>query len=415
VSDKATAVILSVGTELTEGIIQNTHFRFLGSELKSLGIEVRRQVQIPDDADLFREELRRAVAGSALVMLTGGLGPTSDDLCREVVAACAGRQLEFREEVWNRIKERLRGRSVPETNRKQALIPQGFELIANPYGTAPGFAGWIDKALVVALPGPPRELEPLYREQVQALLSRQLRLEGTEELVLTSFLVPESLLEEALQRHRQEGVRWGTRFVEDRIAVILRAGGSAQRERMFQALEGEFGPVRIRRGEVTSSLLLFQSLKRRGLTLALAESCSGGQAARMITDIPGSSEVFWGGAVAYANEAKVRLLGVDPALLERHGAVSAEVASAMAAGVLERSGADVAVAITGVAGPGGGSPDKPIGTVWVAAREASGAELRQAFHFPGAREMIRLRAAVAALLLAETLVEKRDLAFPLWS
>ena len=414
-SDKTTAVILSVGTELTEGIIQNTHFRFLGSELKSLGIEVRRQVQIPDDADLFREELLRAVAGSALVMVTGGLGPTSDDLCREVVAACAGRRLEFREEVWNRIKERLRGRSVPETNRKQALIPQGFELIANPYGTAPGFAGWIDKALVVALPGPPRELEPLYREQVQALLSRQLRLEGTEELVLTSFLVPESLLEEALQRHRQEGVRWGTRFVEDRIAVILRAGGSAQREYMFQALEGEFGPVRIRRGEVTPSLLLFQSLKHRGLTLALAESCSGGQAARMITDIPGSSEVFWGGAVAYANEAKVRLLGVDPALLERHGAVSAEVASAMAAGMLERSGADVAVAITGVAGPGGGSPDKPIGTVWVAAREASGAELRQAFHFPGAREMIRFRAAVAALLLAETLVEKRDLAFPLWS
>jgi nicotinamide-nucleotide amidase len=432
---KRRAIILAVGTELTEGVIVNTHFRFLGSELKGLGFQVVRGEQIPDQMPLFCRALERAAAEAELVLVTGGLGPTSDDLTREAVADAAGVQLEFRPEVWEGLRLRYASskQRLPETNRRQAFVPQGFELLANDWGTAPGFCGRIGDAgpgsphtalvaasaegrgdagtgsphtaLVAALPGPPAELEPMFRLRLLPLLSRHFPwLASQGELAGTALLTPESALEESLIRHRTQEVSWSTRVAEDRIAFSLRGGLEADRERFLAALMGELGPVRIRRGELRPAERLFRLLEERGLLLALAESCTGGLLAKMLTDLPGSSRVFWGGAVAYSNAAKQRLLGVRTEILERYGAVSRQSAVAMADGLLELTPADLALSVTGIAGPEGGTPDKPVGTVWICARRRGGPEQARAFRFPGGRDLVRRRSAVAGLVLAECLL-----------
>jgi nicotinamide-nucleotide amidase len=406
------AIILSVGTELTEGVIANTHFRFLGSELKGLGFQVVRGEQIPDEASLFRRALERAAAEAELLLVTGGLGPTSDDLTREAVAGAAGVQLEFRDEVWRELERRYAssGQRLPETNRRQALVPRGFELLANDWGTAPGFCGRLgtvggQTALTAALPGPPAELEPMFRQRLLPVLSRHFPwLALQAELACTALLLPESALEESLQRHRLAAVSWSTRVAEDRIAFSLRGGAEEERERFFAGLTAELGPVRIRRGEVRPAERLFRLLDEQGLLLALAESCTGGLVAKMLTDLPGSSRVFWGGVVAYSNAAKQRLLGVEQATLGRHGAVSRQTAVEMADGLLAATPADLALSVTGIAGPEGGGQEKPVGTVWVCARRRGSPEQARAFRFPGSRDLVRRRSAVAVLVLAECLL-----------
>ena len=240
--------------------------------------------------------------------------------------------------------------------------------------------------------------------ELAPLLVERFSLAAAGELAATSLMVPESELEEGARAAAAgTAVSWGTRFCDDRIAFTLREGTEAEREEVFARLQERFRPLRIRRGEVTPAGLLFAALRQRGRLLALAESCTGGLAAKMLTDLPGSSEVFWGGVTAYSNAAKERLLGVDGGLLARHGAVSREAARAMAAGLLDRAPeAHLALAVTGIAGPGGGSEEKPVGTVWIAAADRGGAALERRFHFFGDRGGVRRRAAVAALLLAET-------------
>lgn len=408
-------MILSVGTELTEGVIADTHLRFLGSELKSLGFRVLRAVQIPDDLTLFRQALAQALEESGLLLITGGLGPTSDDLTREAVAASAGVELEFQSAVWELLVERYAalGHRLPETNRKQAFIPRGFSLLPNDHGTAPGFWGRIGSPLVAALPGPPAELEPMFRERLLPVLAKQfpqLSVSASlqEELVATALLTPESALEEALQKHRHGQVGWGTRVAEDRIVFSLRGGSRREREQFFQALAADLGPICIRRQDLRPSERLFRILAEKGWTVALAESCTGGLVAKMITDLPGSSQVFWGALVAYSNQAKQRLLGVQEEELERHGAVSLEAASAMSLGLLQRTPAEVALAVTGIAGPAGGSPEKPAGTVCISARLRQRDELLRRFLFSGARDLVRRRSAVAALMLGECLITGAD-------
>jgi nicotinamide-nucleotide amidase len=402
------AIILSVGTELTEGVIANTHFRFLGSELKGLGFQVVRGEQIPDQLPLFRRALLRAAAEAELLLVTGGLGPTSDDLTREAIAGAAGVELEFQAEIWRQLGERYAssGQRLPEPNRRQAFIPQGFQALANDWGTAPGFCGRLGAGcFVAALPGPPSELEPMFRLRLLQVLGLHFSwLAAQEELAGTALLTPESALEESLLRHRQATVSWSTRVAEDRIAFSLRGGSEAERERFFAGLSRELGPVRIRRGEVQPAESLFRLLDERGLSLALAESCTGGLVAKMLTDLPGSSRVFWGGAVAYSNAAKQRLLGVEQSILARHGAVSRQTAVAMADGLLAATPADMALSVTGIAGPEGGTPEKPVGTVWICARRRSSPEQARAFRFPGSRDQVRRRSAVAALVLAECLL-----------
>lgn len=405
--ERKTAIIISAGTELTEGIVQDTHVRFLSSELSARGFSVLRGTQVPDDDALFRREISRAAAEARLVVVTGGLGPTADDLTRDVIAGAAGVPLDFHQDAWNAILERFAGRQISDTNRRQAMAPRGFPLIANPNGTAPGFHGTVDGALVVALPGPPGELRPMFSQSVVPLL--QARFGGPtaqDYLWGTALMVPESNLEEALRGCRREGVGWGTRVDEDRIAFSLRGGTPADREAVFSGLVSSLGPVRIRRGETRPALLLLDALLARKAALVTAESCTGGLIGKYLTDIPGSSRAYWGGVVAYSNDAKTRLLGVAQRTWEGFGAISEETVSAMARGALERSGADAGIAVSGVAGPDGGSPKSPIGTVWtaVALRAQSGIVdcAARLFAFSGSRDMVRRRAAVAAMLFAES-------------
>jgi nicotinamide-nucleotide amidase len=396
-------VILSAGTELTEGIIQDTHVRFVASGLTSMGFTVRRGVQVPDEAALFREELARAARDACLVIITGGLGPTTDDLTREIVAEAAGVSLEFHTSAWDALVARFAGRPVSDTNRKQAMAPRGFALIPNPNGTAPGFHGLLGESLVVALPGPPSELRPMFSSSVLPLVASRFGSSASGDILWgTALMVPESALEEALRGCRKPGVSWGTRVEEDRIAFSLRGGGGSDRDEVLEALAERLGPVRVRRGETGPAQLLTEALLARGARLVTVESCTGGLVSKYLTDLPGSSAVLWGGFVSYSNEAKTRLVGVPHQLLAEHGAVSAEAVRAMADGALEVSGADAAVAVSGVAGPEGGTPDKPVGTVWIAVSlRGEGCEVRQ-FALAGTRDMVRRRSAVAALLFAES-------------
>jgi len=406
------AVLLSVGTELTEGITQDTHIRFLSSELTSLGFTVCRGVQIPDDAAAFQVELARAVAEARVCIVTGGLGPTTDDLTREVIAGAAGVSLEFHQDVWDALLERFKGRRMSDTNRKQATAPRGFTLIPNPHGTAPGFHGALGSALVIALPGPPSELRPMFAESVVPLLAERFGGPTAQDILwATALMVPESNLEEALRNAREGRVTWGTRVDDDRIVFSLRGGSAAEREAFFAALAAALGPVRIRRGETRPARLLSDALLSRSALLVTAESCTGGLIGKYMTDLPGSSKVYWGGFVSYANAAKTELLDVDPGLLGRFGAVSEEVVTAMARGALARSGAGLSLAVSGIMGPDGGSEEKPVGTVWAASALPGGACLTRLFAFSGSREMMRRRAAVAAMLLAEAHLLGKDFTF----
>lgn len=401
--EEKTAVIISAGTELTEGIIQDTHVRFLSSELTSLGFVVRRGVQLPDDAVLFRDELARACRDVCLVILTGGLGPTTDDLTREIVAEAAGVPLEFHPEAWEALLERFKGRKVSDTNRKQALAPRGFALLPNPHGTAPGFQGAVGTALVVALPGPPSELRPMFAQSVVPLIRERFGGPGAGDILWgTALMVPESNLEEGLRKCMRQGVKWGTRVDEDRIVFSLRGGTIDEREAFFRELMELLHPLRVRRGEMKPAELLTDALLARHATLVTAESCTGGLIGKYMTDLPGSSRVFWGGHVSYSNAAKTRLLGVGEMTLQEHGAVSEQTARAMAQGALDDSDADAALAVTGIAGPEGGTAEKPVGTVWIAVAVRGQSCQVRLFSFAGSRDMVRRRSAVAAMLFAES-------------
>ena len=409
------ACILCVGTELTEGIIQDTHMRAISAGLTAMGITVRAGAVIPDDRAVFTETLSRAVHEAGIVIITGGLGPTSDDLAREVVAEVAGVPLEFHPEAWEAIRRRFPGAEPPAANRVQAMAPAGFALMENPNGTAPGFQGTVRGALVIALPGPPRELGPMYRNSVEPILEARFgRAGGGGILWATAMLVPESALEEALRAAQESRasaagkVFWGTRLDEDRIAFSLRGGTERAREEMLSRVIASLGDVRVRRGDARPAALLIDALKKRRQTAATAESCTGGLIAKMITDIPGASAVYWGGFVTYANEAKSALLGVREETLAAHGAVSEETVKEMADGARARAGCVLGISVSGIAGPEGGSPEKPVGTVWIGV-SYEGGEVRAArFLFTGGRDMIRRRAAVASLLFSEAVLEGKN-------
>ncbi|WP_455381902.1 CinA family nicotinamide mononucleotide deamidase-related protein [Salinispira pacifica] len=398
-----TACIISAGTEITEGKIGDTHGRYIASALRLLSVRLLRIVAIPDDRALFEQEVRAASSNCDIVFITGGLGPTSDDLTREVVAAVAGTELVYHGEVWEAIGNRL-GSRVSESNRRQAYAPAGFELLPNSNGTAPGFFGSVGESTVFALPGPPRELRPMLDTQVLPLLQRQYRVEPVDELACTAFLTPESQLEELLQRHARPGISWGTRVDDLRIAFFIRGGSAENRLAMFRGVQAERGGSCIREGETGAAELLFAALRDRGLKLCTAESCTGGLIAKLMTDIPGSSEVVWGGWVVYSNEAKQSQLSVGSGTLTRYGAVSGETVREMADGARRTSGADVAVSVSGIAGPEGGSDEKPVGTVWIGVSVAAGGGHEERFQFRGDRDRVRRMSAVAALLLAEQAV-----------
>jgi nicotinamide-nucleotide amidase len=408
------------GTEVLTGRIADRNGPWVSQRLAELGIEVAHILIVGDrPADLEAALRFMAEEKMDLIVTSGGLGPTADDLTAEVVAHFAGRELVLDEDVEGKIAEILRGfarrfnfdeEAVREANRKQAMVPEGA-IALDPVGTAPGLVVPAADSVVVVLPGPPRELQPMWPTAlesvpVRVLLERATTLHG---YTLRMFGVPESEIAKSLRELEAEGValreveittclRRGEIEIDVRyrgealdIAEAVRGGLAQRHSRHLFSLDGETIDSRVAR------LLI-------GHRLGLAESCSAGLLAARITNIPGASSYFAGGVVPYSNQAKVDLLGVDPVLIETHGAVSPEVAEAMAIGALERFGADVAVAITGIAGPDGGSEEKPVGHVCFNARLADGTSIAREPIIPGGREDIRERSALVGMHLLRILL-----------
>ncbi len=406
------AVIVTVGDEILLGQTVDTNAAWLGRALADLGIPVARRYTVADLEAEIRDAVSEAAGVADLVLVSGGLGPTPDDLTRVAVAGLLGRPLRVDPALLKVVEERFKRRGydeLPPTNRSQAEVPEGATVLANSRGTAPGLAMEHDGSVVVLLPGVPRELRSIFRERVLPLLKERFgrRLVPVRIHVIHTTGIPESLLAQRVAEHLPEDTGpVGLAFLPDLRGVDLRftaqGVGAEEAERWFQRLERALEPVlRPWRFEAAGGDLVeavADALRSRGATLAVAESCTGGLVAKRLTDRPGSSQVFVGGVVAYANDAKMGQLGVDAEDIERHGAVSEAVARAMARGVAERFGADAGIGITGVAGPDGGTAEKPVGTVWYAV-VVGGQVVTKHERFTGDREAVRERSAQAALAL----------------
>ncbi|HEV7483118.1 MAG TPA: competence/damage-inducible protein A [Solirubrobacterales bacterium] len=416
------AGIVVTGTEVITGRIADSNGPWVSEQLAGLGVEVAHILVVADRPDDLEAGLRfLAAEGMDLIVTTGGLGPTADDLTGEIVARFAGRELVLDKAVEEKIAEILRGfakrggfdfdeEAIMAANRKQAMVPEGA-IALDPVGTAPGLVVPAGDSVVIVLPGPPRELQPMWpvalaAAPVSAVLERATALRG---YTLRMFGVPESEIAKSLREIEGDGVaidaveittclRRGEIEIDVRYRDESAATANAVREglkdrhpRHLFSLDGETIDSQV------AKLL-------RGRWLGLAESCSGGLLAGRITKVPGASEYMAGSVVAYSNEAKEELLEVDPALIAAKGAVSPEVAEAMAIGALERFGADVAVAITGIAGPDGGTEEKPVGYVCFNARLADGTAIARDPVIPGGREDIRERSALVGMHLLRILL-----------
>jgi nicotinamide-nucleotide amidase len=397
-----TAAVLCIGTELTRGELTNTNASWLAEQLTCIGLEVTAVDCVDDDRDRIEACLRRLSAAHRLLVCTGGLGPTTDDITTECAARVAGLELVRDQPSLDHIERLLArfGRKMAASNAKQADFPAGARILPNPNGTAPGFHVRLLGADAYFMPGVPREMKAMFDAGIAPHLGALVS-EARHQIVLRTFGLPESEVNDRLAGVEATfGVVIGYRASLPEIEVKVLAKGS--RAEQAQALARRAADeVRARLGdhvygEGFSSLPehLGQLLAERGLTLAVAESCTGGLAAELLTRVPGSSRYFMGGAVAYANSAKTQLLGVPAELIAQHGAVSAEVARAMAEGVRARLGADIGLAFTGIAGPDGGSEQKPVGLVHWAVARASGSEQRERV-FIGGRDDIRRRAVFA--------------------
>jgi nicotinamide-nucleotide amidase len=418
------AGIVVTGTEVITGRIQDSNGPWVSERLAERGVEVAHIHVVADRPDDLEATLRfMAGEGMDLIVTTGGLGPTADDLTAEVVGRFAGREMVLDEGMEAKIAEILSGfaqrfkldqEALMAANRKQAMVPEGATAL-DPVGTAPGLVVPAGEQVVVVLPGPPRELQPIWEaavetEPVRELLDRATPLRG---YTMRMFGVPESEIAKSLREMEGDGVELET--VE--ITTCLRRGEIEidvryRDESLTVAEEVREGLLRRHPqetfsvdGETIDSQVATLLLGHR---LALAESCSGGLMAARVTDLEGASQYFAGGVVAYSNEAKAEMLGVHPALIETRGAVSPEVAEAMAIGALERFDADVAVSITGIAGPGGGSEDKPVGYVCFNARLADGTSIARDPVIPGGRLDIRERSALVGMHLLRMLLGEQE-------
>jgi len=412
------AAILAVGSELLTPAKVDTNSLYLTERLNLLGIDLAFKSIIGDD----REELARAVQAALgrvdLLVCTGGLGPTDDDVTREVVAGVLGRPLRESASIADRIKARFEGRGLrmPEINRRQAMVPEGAQILENTKGTAPGL--WLEQGdrVVVLLPGPPRELKPMVSVLMDGLLKARASGDALVRRVIKITGRTESHTEEVV---RPLYAQWASERVPvtatilaslGQIELHLSARGASAAE-AATAVDNAVGEVSARLGLDAYSLeghpleqVVGELLRARGYRIALAESCTGGLIASRLTDVAGSSDYVTRGVVAYANDAKTDLLGVPAALMAEHGAVSEPVAVAMAKGIRASAGTEVAIGVTGIAGPGGGTPEKPVGTVAVAA--IVGDTLRtRIYRFVGDRELIKFQASQAALDMVRRILQ----------
>jgi nicotinamide-nucleotide amidase len=413
--------VVVTGSELVRGDRRDLNGPFLAAELLRLGFEPARISIVGDNPDELEAAIREGLDAD-LCLTSGGLGPTHDDRTVELVARAAGRDLivdEGLEAEIGAISRSVAGRlgrpytDFAEGVRKQATLPQGA-LVVGIAGTAPALALETQAGAVVVLPGPPSELRRLWPRALESAPVRSVvaRAREPERRVLRFYGASESEIARSLAESGGEGdgvdVTICARDFEIHVDLIVSPEGGARADEVVAGLRERSGRHLFAEDDRPLAAMVLDLCRARGLTLATAESCTGGLVAAQLTSVPGSSDVFLGGVVAYSNEVKARELGVPEATLERFGAVSEEAAEAMAAGARERLGADVAVSVTGVAGPGGGTPEKPVGLVFLHAQGPEGSLARR-LDFPGDREAIRGRATAAALHLVRTLLsQSRD-------
>ncbi|MCS6953988.1 MAG: competence/damage-inducible protein A [Bryobacterales bacterium] len=400
------AEIIAVGSELLTPQRLDTNSLFLTEHLNNLGIEVVCKMVVGDDRSRLAEAVRGALARSEIILLTGGLGPTEDDVTREAVAAALGRSLVFRADLLEWIEERFRraGRRMAEINRRQAYIIEGAEAWRNDNGTAPGL--WVehDGRVVILLPGPPAELQPMFLRECLPKLERWAPRQVIRTRVYRVAGMPESDLDQLIAPVYRKYANPITTILaapgDIQIHLRARCATAEEAERLLDELGGQIevllgDKIYSRNGE-SLEVVVGARLRAAGATLSVAESCTAGLLAARITEVPGSSDYFLGGFLVYSADLKVRLLGVPRALLDEHGVVSEPVAQAMAAGARERTQSTYALAVTGVAGPSGGTDAAPVGTVCIGLADSTGADARR-FRFPGDRARVRTVAVQTAL------------------
>ena len=408
------AEVIAVGSEMLTPTHVDTNSLFITERLNEIGIDLQGKAVAGDDRGVLKAIVSDALGRSDLLILTGGLGPTDDDLTRDVVADLIGRPLEYHAQIFEAIEKRFaaRGLVTPAINRRQAMVPAGAAVLPNKNGTAPGL--WIEHEtkLIVLLPGPPRELKPMFEAVIQERLLGRCGVSRLFRRVLRITGQSESYVEEKMQPLYARWLAASTKITTTILASLgqielhltafapTAEEGHRALDEAVAAVSGTLGRDLFSTKGETMQQVVGELLRGRGFRIAAAESCTGGLVMARLTEVPGSSDYVDRGVVVYSNQSKTDLLGVPSSLIAAHGAVSEPVAEAMASAMTRMARSDLAVGITGVAGPGGGTPEKPVGMVAIAAAWArnGGIETRvRTFNFVGGREMVRFQASQAAL------------------
>jgi nicotinamide-nucleotide amidase len=410
-----TVEIVAIGDELLSGATIDSNAARIAEELEPVGLRVIYKATVPDSADAVAAAVRSALQRSGAVITTGGLGPTKDDLTKSAVAEVFGVELEFREDLWSALQQRWAQRGkIPRTNRTQAEVPAGARVLPNPRGTAPGLALEDERlGVCVMLPGPPHEMQHILVESVVPYLAAGADPEARRPFrrYLRTAGIAESAIAEKMADKLDDlplEVAYLPEIAGNDLRLTAWAADGSEAEALLdeavKRIRDVLGLHVYAEGAIDLADVVGDLLLQAGMTVAVAESCTAGLVGARLTERPGASGYFWGGLIAYDDRAKIELLGVSEQTLRRHGAVSQETAREMAEGACSRSGADAAMAVTGIAGPSGGTTEKPVGTVWLAVR-MGGRTVAKRRHYPGTRDMVRIRAAQGSLdLLRRTLL-----------
>lgn len=411
-----TAEIIAVGSELLTPDRTDTNSLWLTSRLNEIGVEVMLKTVVGDDEARLEETFRDALKRSDIVISTGGLGPTEDDVTRQVSARAAGRDLVYHDDIEQLLRERFRrwGREMPEINKRQAYVIEGADVLPNPNGSAAGMMLEAEGKFLVVLPGPPKENQPMFDDFVFSRLRdaagdvvvkrRVMRISGLGESAVDEAIAPIY----TLYKNVQTSILFNKTEIEVHVAARAENEAEAQAtvDEIAEKIADKMGVALFAKYGETMEEVVGELLKSRGQTVAVAESCTGGLISMRLTETPGSSAYVIEGAVTYSNEAKKRTLNVPAEILDEFGAVSPQTAEAMAKGMRERAGTTYAISVTGIAGPDGGSDEKPVGLVYIGFADASGVKSMK-FLFPGDRYLIRWRSSQAALDYLRRQVLKR--------
>jgi len=413
------ASILAVGSEMLTPFRVDTNSLFITERLNAIGYDIRMKAVVGDDVGELARVIGNALEWADLIVITGGLGPTEDDVTREAVAQVLDAPLDVDETIVGRIRDRFarRGMTMPEINRRQAMVPRGATVLPNPNGTAPGLWAEQGSTALVLLPGPPREMKPMLEAVIAERLAQKAGGRGLFRRVLKISGRAESDVDAQAQpvysKWTAQAVPISTTILAVLGQIELHLTASAERQsdadialdEAVRQLQDVLGPSVYSVDGRALETVVGDLLRERHLTIAVAESCTGGLLASRLTDVPGSSDYVDRGVVCYSNRAKTELAGVPEALIREHGAVSEPVALAMAEGIRARAGTNIGIGVTGIAGPGGGTEHKPVGTVAVAV-VVDGETRVRTFQFFGGRDMVKFQAAQSALNMTRLMVAR---------